>query len=65
MKYDFECTNCGYMEEVGYKITEVPKEIPCIYCDYTMKQSFHANPFILKGCGWDKPGHLSDKGGLK
>ena len=58
MTYDFICTNCDYLAQMTFKISEVPKTTTCPTCTGDMRQYFSGdNPFILNGKGWDKPAH--------
>jgi putative FmdB family regulatory protein len=50
--YEYQCTNCGYEEEVLQKISDKPLK-KCPQCGKsTMKKKVSAAAFRLKGGGW-------------
>lgn len=55
--YNFRCPNCHVDIEVIRKFGDNTPPV-CTECDTEMKQVIGANPVILKGKGWYKPGHF-------
>jgi putative FmdB family regulatory protein len=52
MIYDYECTDCGHIQEEVHKVTENP-EIKCERCKMPMKRVITGGTgFALKGDGW-------------
>ncbi len=50
--YEYECTNCGYQDEVLQKVTDKPLT-QCPACGKsTLKKLMSAPVFRLKGSGW-------------
>ncbi len=58
--YEYQCTECGQIEEALQKISEPPKET-CIHCKGTLKKLISQSTFHLKGSGW----YVTDYGGAK
>lgn len=52
MIYEFECTECGLLQDIEAPMKDGPPEIvPCPICDHEMNRVFSCN-FILKGSNW-------------
>ena len=49
--YEYECTQCGHLEEVMQKISDPPVN-ECPRCHGKMKKLMSMNTFHLKGSGW-------------
>ena len=62
--YDFECKDCGYIEEILTKSagnTEIV--LTCPDCEKeTMKRKIGLSAFHLKGGGWYKDGYSKRRG---
>ena len=52
MRYEFECPECGQMEEFFNSIHDGPPgEVSCAHCEVLMHHNMGGN-FVLKGDGW-------------
>ena len=49
--YEYECTNCGQIEEIVQKINDKPLET-CSHCKGKMQKLISHSSFHLKGGGW-------------
>lgn len=49
--YEYECTQCGKIEEVLQKCSDAPL-IKCIYCSGDLNKIVSHSTFHLKGSGW-------------
>jgi len=49
--YEFECTNCGAIEEVFQKFSEKPL-LKCKHCSGKLHKLISQSSFHLKGSGW-------------
>ena len=49
--YEYECTDCGQVEEIFQKISENPLE-QCKYCKGHLNKLISQSSFQLKGSGW-------------
>ncbi len=58
--YEYECSKCGYTEEVFQKISDPPLE-RCRKCEGSLKKLISQSSFHLKGTGW----YATDYGGAK
>jgi putative FmdB family regulatory protein len=58
--YEYQCTECGQIEEALQKISEPPKDT-CIHCKGSLKKIISQSTFHLKGSGW----YVTDYGGNK
>jgi len=58
--YEYECVDCGQIEEAFQKISEPPLEI-CPKCKGHLKKLISHSTFHLKGSGW----YVTDYGGKK
>jgi putative FmdB family regulatory protein len=59
--YEYECSNCGYRDEVLQKITDKPLK-KCPACGKSaLKKLMSAPVFRLKGAGWYETDFKSDK----
>lgn len=58
--YEYECEDCGQIEEAFQKISEPPLEI-CPHCKGHLKKLISQSTFHLKGSGW----YVTDYGGKK
>ena len=58
--YDFECEDCGHVEEILTKSTGSSEIVlTCPDCEKeTMKRKLCLSSFQLKGCGWYKDGYI-------
>jgi putative FmdB family regulatory protein len=56
--YEYECTQCGMIQEAWQKISDKPLTI-CEQCSGPLKKIMSQNSFHLKGTGW----YVSDYGG--
>ena len=59
--YVFKCSTCDeYTEVTGRRFGDNHVPDKCTHCgdDSHLTQSLNGNPFILKGGGWDKAGHI-------
>ncbi|MBU0994733.1 MAG: zinc ribbon domain-containing protein [Proteobacteria bacterium] len=63
--YEYECTNCGKIEEAIQKISDKPL-VECSHCSGKLQKLISQGAFHLKGGGWyadsygKKPGSASD-----
>jgi putative FmdB family regulatory protein len=58
--YEYECTDCGQVEEAFQKISESPLAI-CSQCKGHLKKLISQSSFHLKGSGW----YVTDYAGTK
>lgn len=58
--YEYECTNCGRVEEAFQKISEEPLTT-CSHCQGKLHKLISQSSFHLKGSGW----YVTDYGGSK
>ncbi|OQY53168.1 MAG: FmdB family transcriptional regulator [Desulfobacteraceae bacterium 4572_89] len=58
--YEYECVDCGRIEEAFQKISESPLEV-CPQCKGHLKKLISHSTFHLKGSGW----YVTDYGGKK
>ncbi|WP_300461223.1 zinc ribbon domain-containing protein [Desulfobacula sp.] len=58
--YEYQCTECGQIEEALQKISEPPLKI-CSHCKGNLKKLISQSTFHLKGSGW----YVTDYGGAK
>jgi putative FmdB family regulatory protein len=58
--YEYQCTECGQIEEALQKISEAPLET-CSHCKGHLKKLISQSSFHLKGSGW----YVTDYGGAK
>ncbi len=58
--YEYECKDCGKVEEVFQKISESPLTT-CRHCNGQLKKIISQSSFQLKGSGW----YVTDYGGSK
>jgi len=58
--YEYQCNDCGHVEEAFQKISEAPLEI-CPRCNGGLKKLISQSSFHLKGSGW----YVTDYGGSK
>jgi len=58
--YEYQCTECGQIEEALQKISDSPLEI-CSDCKGHLKKLISQSTFHLKGSGW----YVTDYGGAK
>ena len=49
--YEYECTNCGRIEEVLQKFSDKPVT-KCQYCSGKLNKLVSQSTFHLKGTGW-------------
>lgn len=49
--YEYECTQCGHIEEAFQKISEKPLE-SCSQCSGKLRKLISHSSFHLKGTGW-------------
>lgn len=49
--YEYECTNCGRIEEVLQKMSDKPLR-KCRYCSGKLHKLVSHSSFHLKGTGW-------------
>jgi len=56
--YEYECTNCGRVEEAFQKISEEPLTT-CSHCQGRLHKLISQSSFHLKGSGW----YVTDYGG--
>ncbi|MDM8535800.1 zinc ribbon domain-containing protein [Desulfobacterales bacterium HSG17] len=49
--YEYECEQCGKLEEALQKISDAPLSI-CRYCSGSLHKLMSQNSFHLKGSGW-------------
>lgn len=58
--YEYQCTECGQIEEAFQKISDAPLET-CPQCKGGLKKLISQSAFHLKGSGW----YVTDYGGSK
>lgn len=58
--YEYQCNECGRIEEAFQKISEAPLEL-CPQCNGSLKKLISHSSFHLKGSGW----YVTDYGGAK
>jgi len=58
--YEYQCTECGQIEEAFQKISDSPLET-CSHCKGHLKKLISQCTFHLKGSGW----YVTDYGGKK
>ncbi len=58
--YEYQCTECGQIEEAFQKISDPPRET-CGQCKGSLKKMISHSSFHLKGSGW----YVTDYGGSK
>ncbi|PIE61031.1 MAG: FmdB family transcriptional regulator [Desulfobacterales bacterium] len=58
--YEYQCQECGHIEEAFQKISEAPLE-HCSQCKGGLKKLISHSTFHLKGSGW----YVTDYGGSK
>jgi len=58
--YEYQCKECGQIEEALQKISESPLET-CSHCKGHLKKLISQSTFHLKGTGW----YVTDYGGAK
>jgi putative FmdB family regulatory protein len=58
--YEYQCKECGHLEEAFQKISEPPLET-CPQCRGGLKKLISQSSFHLKGSGW----YVTDYGGNK
>jgi putative FmdB family regulatory protein len=58
--YEYQCSECGKIQEAFQKISESPLET-CPYCEGNLKKLISQSSFHLKGSGW----YVTDYGGKK
>jgi len=58
--YEYQCTECGQIEEALQKISE-PALTTCCHCKGSLKKLISQSSFHLKGSGW----YVTDYGGAK
>ena len=58
--YEYQCTECGQMEEAFQKISDPPLKT-CSHCKGHLKKLISQSTFHLKGSGW----YVTDYGGAK
>jgi len=58
--YEYQCTECGQIEEAFQKISDSPLET-CPHCKGHLKKLISQSTFHLKGSGW----YVTDYGGGK
>lgn len=58
--YEYQCTECGQVEEAFQKISDAPLET-CPHCKGSLKKLISQSAFHLKGSGW----YVTDYGGSK
>jgi putative FmdB family regulatory protein len=52
-RYDFECDECGHVEEVVCSMDAVTElKTPCPKCNRQMRRLFYLGGIIFKGDGW-------------
>lgn len=49
--YEYECEQCGKVDEVLQKISDAPLST-CKYCSGSLHKLMSQNSFHLKGSGW-------------
>lgn len=58
--YEYECTQCGKVEEALQKISDKPLTT-CKHCSGELRRMISQSAFHLKGGGW----YVTDYGGAK
>ncbi len=58
--YEYECMQCGKIEEVFQKISD-PPVTTCRHCNGQLKKLISQSSFQLKGSGW----YVTDYGGSR
>lgn len=58
--YEYQCKECGHVEEAFQKISEPPLDT-CPQCKGRLKKLISQSSFHLKGSGW----YVTDYGGAK
>lgn len=58
--YEYQCTECGQVEEALQKISDPPLT-ECAKCKGNLKKMISHSAFHLKGSGW----YVTDYGGAK
>lgn len=58
--YEYQCKECGHIQEAFQKISEPPLET-CPQCKGGLKKLISQSSFHLKGSGW----YVTDYGGAK
>ena len=58
--YEYQCSECGRVEETFQKISDPPLE-SCSQCKGRLKKLISQSAFHLKGSGW----YVTDYGGSK
>jgi len=58
--YEYQCTECGQVEEAFQKISDPPLD-SCAHCKGALKKLISHSSFHLKGSGW----YVTDYGGAK
>jgi putative FmdB family regulatory protein len=58
--YEYQCTECGQIEEAFQKISDSPLKT-CSHCKGHLKKLISQSTFHLKGSGW----YVTDYGGKK
>ncbi|WP_041279346.1 FmdB family zinc ribbon protein [Desulfobacula toluolica] len=58
--YEYQCTECGQIEEALQKISDSPLTT-CPNCKGSLKKLISQSSFHLKGSGW----YVTDYGGAK
>ncbi|MBU8848785.1 MAG: zinc ribbon domain-containing protein [Desulfobacterales bacterium] len=58
--YEYQCTECGQIQEAFQKISDSPLEA-CSHCKGHLKKLISQSTFHLKGSGW----YVTDYGGAK
>jgi len=67
MIYEYQCTECGEINEVMSSVAEMEEErdlgnYTCPECGALIKKIMSESSFILKGGGWFADGYASTKG---
>ncbi len=60
--YEYECTNCGKLEEVLQKFSDKPLA-KCIHCSGKLHKLVSQSTFHLKGSGWYVTDYANKSGG--
>ena len=58
--YEYQCTECGQIQEAFQKISDPPLKT-CSHCKGQLKKLISHSTFHLKGSGW----YVTDYGGAK
>jgi putative FmdB family regulatory protein len=56
--YEYECLNCGYIQEAFQKFSDKPLTT-CSKCGENLKKIISNSSFVLKGTGWYKTDYAS------